>query len=122
MCAARRIAPRDLIAFRNQILDGEVQVGKCGQEHCGKLLFGLGTTHLRGVGIMTDVVGGHPLVDDCHILAVPEFNPAPDECLVFLRGHGSTSCMSSSQQLYNCVSTKLQALHPTLHLKRLTVW
>jgi hypothetical protein len=30
--------------------------------------------------------------------------------------------MSSSQQLYNRVSTKLQALHPTLHLKRLTVW
>jgi Transposase DDE domain len=30
--------------------------------------------------------------------------------------------MSSSQQLYNRVSTKLQTLHPTLHLKRLTVW
>jgi hypothetical protein len=30
--------------------------------------------------------------------------------------------MSSSQQLYNRVSTKLQALHPTMHLKRLTVW
>jgi hypothetical protein len=30
--------------------------------------------------------------------------------------------MSSSQQLYNRVSTKLQALHPSLHLKRLTVW
>jgi hypothetical protein len=30
--------------------------------------------------------------------------------------------MSSSQQLYNRVATKLQALHPTLHLKRLTVW
>jgi hypothetical protein len=30
--------------------------------------------------------------------------------------------MSSSQQLYNRVSTKLQALLPTLHLKRLKVW
>ena len=30
--------------------------------------------------------------------------------------------MSSAQQLYNRVSTKLQALHPTMHLKRLTVW
>jgi hypothetical protein len=30
--------------------------------------------------------------------------------------------MSSSQQVYNRVSTKLQALHPTVHLKRLTVW
>ena len=30
--------------------------------------------------------------------------------------------MSSSQQLYTRISTKLQALHPTLHLKRLTVW
>ena len=30
--------------------------------------------------------------------------------------------MSSSQQLYTRVSTKLQALHPALHLKRLTVW
>jgi hypothetical protein len=30
--------------------------------------------------------------------------------------------MSSSQQLYNRVSAKLQALHPTLHLKRLAVW
>src|SRR6266508_2445580 len=33
-----------------------------------------------------------------------------------------TTSMSSSQQLYNRVSTKLQALHPTLHLKRLRVW
>ncbi|HJZ48937.1 MAG TPA: hypothetical protein VKE41_17295, partial [Roseiflexaceae bacterium] len=30
--------------------------------------------------------------------------------------------MSSSQQLYTRVSIKLQALHPTLHLKRLAVW
>jgi hypothetical protein len=30
--------------------------------------------------------------------------------------------MSSSQQLYTRVSTKLQTLHPTLDLKRLTVW
>jgi hypothetical protein len=30
--------------------------------------------------------------------------------------------MSSSQQSYDRVSTNLQALHPTLHLKRLTVW
>ena len=29
--------------------------------------------------------------------------------------------MSNSQQLYNRVSTKLQALHPSLHLKRLAV-
>jgi len=32
-----------------------------------------------------------------------------------------TTSMSGSQQLYNRVSTKLQALHPTMHLKRLTV-
>jgi hypothetical protein len=30
--------------------------------------------------------------------------------------------MSSSQQSYNRVFTKLQALHLTMHLKRLTVW
>jgi hypothetical protein len=30
--------------------------------------------------------------------------------------------MSSSQQLYNRVATKLQTLHPALHLKRLSVW
>jgi hypothetical protein len=30
--------------------------------------------------------------------------------------------MSSSQQLYTRVFAKLHALHPTLHLKRLTVW
>jgi hypothetical protein len=30
--------------------------------------------------------------------------------------------MSSSQQLFTCVSAKLQTLHPTLHLKRLAVW
>jgi hypothetical protein len=30
--------------------------------------------------------------------------------------------MSSSQQLYTRVCTKLQTLHPTLHLKRLAVW
>jgi hypothetical protein len=33
-----------------------------------------------------------------------------------------THPMSSSQELYNRVSTKLQTLHPTMHLKRLTVW
>jgi len=30
--------------------------------------------------------------------------------------------MSSSHQLYSRISTKLQILHPTLHLKRLVVW
>jgi hypothetical protein len=30
--------------------------------------------------------------------------------------------MSSSQALYTQVHSKLHALHPTLHLKRLTVW
>ena len=30
--------------------------------------------------------------------------------------------MSSSQQLYTRVFTKLQALHPTMHRKRLAVW
>src|SRR5215470_4980081 len=30
--------------------------------------------------------------------------------------------MSSSQQLYTQVFTKLQTLHPTMHLKRLAVW
>jgi hypothetical protein len=33
-----------------------------------------------------------------------------------------TTSMSSSQQSYNRVFTKLQALHLTMHLKRLTVW
>jgi hypothetical protein len=30
--------------------------------------------------------------------------------------------MSSSQQLYNRVFAKLHSLHPSMHLKRLTVW
>ena len=30
--------------------------------------------------------------------------------------------MSSSQALYRQVHTKLHSLHPTLHLKHLTVW
>jgi hypothetical protein len=48
------------------------------------LLFGHGPTHLRGVRIVADVVGGDELVDSRHILTVPEFNPTAGEALFSL--------------------------------------
>src|SRR6266508_2476756 len=85
-----RPARRDLVPFREHVLDGAVQIGDGGDVHRPLLLGTLQPRRLPGQGTMVHVVLRDELTGPVHPLLVDDLlKPAPNDRLVLFGGHGA---------------------------------